>query len=264
MHEVLSADGTRIAYQQVGQGPPLVLVHGTGASAARWQRVMRALAEHFTVCAMDRRGRGGSGDSAAYAIEREFEDIAALVAALSEPVNLLGHSYGAICALEAARLVPNLRRLILYEPPIPVEGAGLFVAPSSTIERLEALLAAGDRAGVLTTFMREIVRMSADELDLFQASPFFPARMAAAHTLPREVRAHSIYRFQPGHFKDFRVPTRLLRGGDSPAYFRDAIELVAASLPQAEVVVLPGQQHIAMDTAPELFVGAVREFLEAP
>jgi pimeloyl-ACP methyl ester carboxylesterase len=264
MEEVLSADGTRIAYQQVGQGPPLVLVHGTGASAARWQRVMPALAERFTVFSVDRRGRGASGDSADYAIEREFEDIAALVAAQSEPVNLLGHSYGGICALEAARLVPNLRRLILYEPPIPVEGAGLFVAPSSTIERLEALLAAGDRAGVLTTFMREIVRMPADELDLFQASPFFPARMAAAHTLPREVRAHGTYRFQPETFRDFQVPTRLLRGGDSPAYFRDAIELVAASLPQAEVALLPGQQHIAMDTAPELFVGAVREFLEAP
>jgi pimeloyl-ACP methyl ester carboxylesterase len=100
---VTSKDGTRIACFRSGEGPPLVLVHGTAADHGRWRPVLPAFEERFTVCAVDRRGRGGSGDSDDYAIEREFEDVAAVVDSLGEPVNLLGHSYGALCALEASR-----------------------------------------------------------------------------------------------------------------------------------------------------------------
>ncbi len=181
-----------------------------------------------------------------------------MVEGIGGPVDLLGHSYGAICALEAARLAPSLRRLMLYEPPIVVEP----IANLEDVERLEALLAAGDRVGVLITFMRDIVRMPPNELALFTASPAFPARVAAAHTLPREVRAQRAYRFRPERFQDVRVPVCLLLGANSPAYFHAATELVAAALPNSQVVVLPNQQHIAMDTAPELFLAEVVSFLE--
>src|SRR3712207_8086243 len=101
---VTSVDGTSIAYWRSGEGPPLVLVHGTAADHSRWAPVLPAFEQRFTVYAIDRRGRGGSGDSGDYAIEREFEDVAEVVDSLGESVNLLGHSYGALCALEAALL----------------------------------------------------------------------------------------------------------------------------------------------------------------
>src|SRR5918998_6394003 len=119
---VTSEDGTRIAGWRSGEGPPLVLVHGTAADHSRWKPVLPAFEERFTVYAVDRRGRGDSGDAEDYAIEREFEDVAAVVDTIGEPANLLGHSYGALCALEAALLTPNVRKLVLYEPPMEVTG----------------------------------------------------------------------------------------------------------------------------------------------
>jgi pimeloyl-ACP methyl ester carboxylesterase len=162
----------------------------------------------FTVYAVDRRGRGESGEAHDYAIEREFEDVAAVVDSIGEGVNLLGHSFGGICSLEAALLTPHLRKLILYEPPLPIPGVPIY--PEGVTERLHTLLDAGDRPGVLTTFFREIVRMPPHELELFQSSPAFPARVAAAHTLPRELRAHEAYRFKPERFNTLNVPTLLL------------------------------------------------------
>jgi len=144
----MSPDGTPIAYHRRGSGPPLVLVHGTGAAnALAWTAVLPALEEHFTIYAVDRRGRGDSGDSVPYAIEREFEDIAAVVDATGEPANLLGHSFGALCALEAALRTRMVRRLVLYEPEIHPPAAAPF--PGEHIQLLAALLAAGDREGVL-------------------------------------------------------------------------------------------------------------------
>ena len=120
MEKVASQDGTTIGYSHIGSGSPLVLVHGTGGASTRWTPILPALEQHFSVCVVDRRGRGASGDGNTYAIEREFEDIAAVVDAMGEPVNLLGHSFGGICALEAGLLTRNLRKLVLYEPPIPL------------------------------------------------------------------------------------------------------------------------------------------------
>lgn len=102
MELVTSRDGTRIAFWRSGAGPPLLLVHGATADHIRWQVVLSALDSRFRVCAMDRRGRGGSSDSPAYELAREAEDIIAVVEALDEPVDVLGHSYGALCAIEAS------------------------------------------------------------------------------------------------------------------------------------------------------------------
>ncbi len=262
MEKILSKDGTPIAYQRSGAGAPLVLVHGTGGAYVRWRPILPALEKQFTVYAVDRRGRGESGEAPGYAIEREFEDVAAVVDSIGDGVNLLGHSFGGICSLEAALLTPHLRKLVLYEPPLPVPGVPVY--PDGIIERLQALLDAGDRAGVLTTFMREVVRMPPHELELFKSSPAFPARVAAAHTLPRELRAHEDYRFDPERFRRLDVPTLLLLGGDSPQFFRAAIEALDATLPNNRIVVLPGQQHIAIDTAPDLFAREVAAFLAEP
>jgi len=262
METVISQDGTPIAYHQSGAGTPLVLVHGTAAAATRWNAILPALAEHFRVYAVNRRGRGASGDSPAYAIEREFEDIAAVVDSLGEPAHLLGHSSGGIYALEAALRARHLRKLVLYEPPLP--RPGVPINPEGFSERLQALLDAGDREGVLTTFLREGPRMPPHQIEQLRSSPAWPARVAVAHTLPREALALDSYRFDAQRFKELQTPTLLLLGGDSPPFFKAAIEAVDTALPNSRIVVLPGQEHIAMDTAPDLFVREVVTFLTEP
>ena len=160
MDKIISCDGTPIAYHRIGAGPPLVLAHGSGASnpAVGWPAVLPALEERFTVYAVDRRGYGESGDSPNYVIEREFEDLAALVDSIGEPTALLGHSFGALCALGAAMLTHNVARLILYEPAISFPGMPFYA--EGTIERLQALLDAGDRDAVLNVIFCEIAGMS--------------------------------------------------------------------------------------------------------
>jgi pimeloyl-ACP methyl ester carboxylesterase len=172
---VTSADGTPIAYWRSGEGPPLVLVHGTAADHGRWAPVLPAFEERFAVCAVDRRGRGGSGDSEDYSIEREFEDVAAVVDSIGEPANLLGHSYGALCALEAALLTRNnVGKLVLYDPGIEVAGEEIY--PREVIERLEALLGAGDRDGVVATTMREVAGLPPETVEIHAVA----ARVASA------------------------------------------------------------------------------------
>lgn len=262
MGEVKSRDGAAIGYVRAGSGPPLLLVHGATADRTRWSGISPRLAGSSTVHAMDRRGRGLSGDGGVYALEREFEDVAAVVdaiaAAAGVPVDLLGHSFGGICAMEGARLTSRVRRLILYEP------AGVSLdspLPPGLLGRLEALAAAGRREELLATFFREAVRMSEAELAVFRTLPAWQGRVAASHTLPRELRAVEAYRYDREHIAKVGVPTLVLAGGDSPADVRKICDFVVDALPAGRLEVLPGQQHIAMDTAPDLFVTVVQSFL---
>jgi len=259
MEKVTSPDGTPIAFFRSGTGPPLILVHGSGAAVAAAWTAFPALKEHFSVVAVVRRGRGESGDHPAYAIQREFEDIAAVADSIGEPANLLGHSFGGLCALEAALLTKNIRRLILYEPAIPFPGQSIY--PEGVIDRMQARLDAGDREGVLTILYLEVARMSPDEFDQFRSSPAWPARVASAHTVTREARAEEGYTFDALRFKDLHTPTLLMTGADSPPFLNQATQALAAALPVCRTAVMPGQEHIAMYTAPDLFVREVVGFL---
>ncbi len=256
---VTSVDGTAIAYWRSGEGPPLVLVHGTAADHGRWAPVLPAFEQRFTVCTVDRRGRGGSGDSDDYDIEREFEDIAAVVDSLGEPANLLGHSYGALCALEAALLSQNVRKLVLYDPGIELAGQEIY--PPEVIERLEALLRAGDRDGVVATTMREVAGLPPETVEYMRSQPAWQARVDAAHTIPRELRAVKAYRFDPERFGELGVPTLVLSGGESPAALRKAAEAVDEALSDSRIVVMAGQGHAAMDTGTDLFAAEVLTFV---
>jgi pimeloyl-ACP methyl ester carboxylesterase len=265
LERVTSPDGTPVAFHRRGSGSPLVLVHGTGAAnpAVAWTAVLPELEARFTVYALDRRGRGGSGDGPAYALEREVEDVVAVLDAIGEPANLLGHSFGGLLALEAALHTRNLRKLVLYEP-FSVSPQGNTLYPEGLIDRLQALLDAGDRVQLLVTFYREVVEMDAREIDQMRSSPAWQARLALAHTLPREMRAEQGYRLDPRRFEGFRTPTMLLAGGDSPQSLKAGVEAARALLPECRLVVMPGQQHIAMYTAPELFLREVLAFLSEP
>ncbi|MGH2601330.1 MAG: alpha/beta fold hydrolase [Dehalococcoidia bacterium] len=256
--QVISTDGTPIAYERRGEGQPLVLVHGTGADHTRWEPIIPAFADRFTVYAVDRRGRGASGDAPAYAIEREFDDIAAVVGSIGGEVDLLGHSYGALCALEATLRTDRLRKLILYEPPIPT---GIQIFRPGSVDRLDALLAAGNREAVLTTFWGDIAGLPPDQIERIRALPDWQVLVAAAHTIPREMRCSEEYRFESARFSRTHTPSLLLLGGDSPPFHQAGTAAVHAALPESRITVMPGQQHMAMDTAPDLFLGEVLRFL---
>jgi len=255
MHTVKSADGTPIAYNVSGAGPALLLVHGATADHTRWSSVIPRLAEHLTVYALDRRGHGESGDAADYALEREFEDVAAVVDVIGGPVFLLGHSYGAICALEATLLARNIARLILYEPPVQMP------SPPGVAAKINRLLEEGRKEEALLTFLLEAVRAPRIDVEASRSHPVWPVRVAAAGTLPREITALENYALQPDRFQSATIPTLLLLGGESEPDFVKATERVHAALPASRIERLPGQRHSAMNTAPELFIERVLNFL---
>ncbi len=260
MHTVRSLDGTPIAFERRGHGPPLVMVHGSSLDHTRWGPRVGRLAEHFTLMMMDRRGRGLSGDGPAYSIEREFEDVAAVVNAAEMPAYLLAHSFGAICSLEASRLTRNLAKMVLYEPPLPLGNRPNLFGPDMP-DRLEALLRRGDRDSLLQVFFREVVQVSEGELTALRRSSSWPLRLEITPTLPREVRVAEDYRFDPSRFRDVLVPTLFLLGTESPAYMRDATMAAHAALAGGQVELIRGEGHSAMTTAPDVFLEKLLRFL---
>ena len=261
---VPSHDGTEIAYRTSGNGPPLLLVHGTAGARERFDILLPHLEPHATVHVMDRRGRGGSGDSAEYDLAREFEDVAATVDSIAQAsgsgVAVYGHSYGGNCAWGAAALTSNIRALILYEgwPPVKPE---LVDFPPEVEAQLNALVAAGEREAALQYFMREVVRLPEEEIVAVRAQPTWPARVAAVHTISRELRAFFEHPFDPAEAAKISVPVLILTGAESPPEIKDDPEAVAAALPDARVVAIEGQQHLADVLRPEVFAEHVVSFL---
>ncbi len=259
MESVTSNDGTTIAYWRSGSGPPLLLVHGATADhTTTWRFVMPELERYFTVYAMDRRGRGGSGDAPEYSLAREAGDVAAVAGAIGDAVNVVGHSYGALCAFEAALLTPKIKRLVLYEG-VPVRGSELY--RPGVVDGLEAKLADGDMDALLEALFREVVEMPSREIALLRAHDAWAARLRNVHTLPREIRTEVGYSFDAERFEGMDAPTLFLVGGDSPPRELDNARAISAALLSADIAVLPGQQHAAMYADPAAFVKVVRKFV---
>jgi pimeloyl-ACP methyl ester carboxylesterase len=258
VEQISSKDGTAIGFKRSGAGPAMLLVHGATADHRRWSEISPKFEKHFTVYAMDRRGRGGSGDSPDYDLLREAEDVAAVVDSIGEPVNLLGHSYGGLCSLEAALLTDKINQLILYEP---AGSGGAHHYSQNTIDQMQELIDSGEFEAAVEMMFREIVKMPAHELEAYRKLPMWKGRILLAPTLPRELASDISYRFNAQRFRDLRVPTLLLLGGDSPAFVQETTERINSAFPNSKIVVLPGQQHIAMDTNPDLFAREVLGFL---
>jgi pimeloyl-ACP methyl ester carboxylesterase len=262
-----SADGTQIAYWSSGSGPPLVVVHGAIADHTRWRPILPFLEPHSTVHAMDRRGRGGSGDHLDYALAREFEDVAAVVDSIAETtgsaVDVYGHSYGGLCAFGAATLTTNIRRLVLYEGWPAVDPARYALA-RDVEERLEALLAEGNPEAVVETTLRDIVHAPEHEITALRGQPSWPARVAAAHTVTRELRAMADASLDPEQAATITAPTLLLSGSESSDLSTADIAAMAGALPDARVEVIEGQHHVADVMAPGDFARRVVRFLQEP
>jgi pimeloyl-ACP methyl ester carboxylesterase len=261
METVTSPDGTEIAFERTGSGPPLVLITGGATNDhTRWEQagVRPAFAEHCTVYAMDGRGRGESGDADEYALEREVEDVAAVVDAVDGPVTLLGHSVGALYSLEAALRTDNVGRLILYEPPIAVGGHELGM--EEVVAEIEVLLTGGEKEQALVRFLQEVGGLSPAELDTLRSAPTWQDRVAVAHIIPRGLQAADEYEFDAARFANLTMPTLLLSGSESPPLYRDGIEAVNEALPNSRILTFEGHAHVAMLTATDRFIDEVLEF----
>ena len=262
---VASPDGTSIAVFTSGVGPPLVLVHGATADHTTFRVVGPILAGDFTVHAIDRRGRGASGDASAYAIEREYEDVAAVAEAVAAAdgsvasVAVFGHSYGGRCALGAALLTDTIGRVISYEgAPTP---PGSSYHPAGIETRLRERLAAGDRDGALALFLTEVVGMRAEDLAAYRADPVWPLRAAAAGTILRELEAEADPAASLDRLDAVRQPVLQLLGGESLPVFREATVALDDRLADGRIVVIEGARHAAHHTHPGEVVEAVRTFL---
>lgn len=259
---VQSADGTSIAVWAEGNGPPLVLVHGGLSDHTTDRPFIDELRGTVTTFAMDRRGRGASGDGPDYAIEREFEDVAAVVDAVAtrtgQAVSVWGHSYGADCAMGAAGRTDNIARLVLYEPGLAFTCSDSVRA---AIEAVDAAVAAGDLEGALVTALRGVVELTEDEIAFVRSNPAWPARLAAVPVLPREIRAEVDWAYQPGQFDTVQAPTLLLAGADSPPAQQEATQRAAAAIPDARVRTLDGHSHIAHRVDPAMVAAIVCEFV---
>jgi pimeloyl-ACP methyl ester carboxylesterase len=254
--EVSSVDGTPIGVWVDGQGPPLVMVHGAFADHTRFDPLVAELREHLTTFAMDRRGRGASGDAPRYSIEREFEDVAAVIdavaARIGEPPALWGHSYGADCAMGGAVLTDQVSHLLLYEP-----GLGSPFSPGQVVA-VEAAMAAGDEETAIRIVVIDIVGGSEEDLAAMRSSPVWPSRMAALPTMPREIRAEGEWVYTPGRFAGITAPTVVLAGSESPPVQETATRLAVEAIPGAEVRVLTGHGHFAIQTDPAMVAETIR------
>jgi len=254
---VTSADGTKLAVTVTGDGPPLVVCPGSLATARDWQMVARALAPRLTTWALDRRGHGSSGDDPAYSLDREQDDLAAVVelAAASHPgsgpdgVTLLGHSYGGLIALALTRRLAGTAlepaRLVLYEPPLALDR----LPGGGALPGFARAVAAGDRDQALAIGLREFVRMPDEAIAGMRGQPIWARLSGMTPGWTREIAALDDYcadlAGDLGRFATLPVPVLLLVGELSPPWLTAASRRLAQLLPDVTVAELPGQAHDA-------------------
>jgi hypothetical protein len=266
MHTVTSQDGTKIAYDRVGEGPAVILV--AGALSRRKFKKLRQLAEllaeqGLTAINYDRRGRGDSTDSQPYAVEREIEDIAALIEAAGGSASLWGWSSGAALALRATAAGLPVERLATYEPPFMVAPEG-HLPPAGYAERMDELIAADRRGDAVKYFMRSIVGVPAPFVVLMRLMPMWKDLVGVAHTLPYDLAVMGDTMagepLRPEEWGDATAPALVAYGEKSPANLRRGSEALAQVLPFARLVGLPKQTHnVSMKVlAPQLteFLGS--------
>jgi pimeloyl-ACP methyl ester carboxylesterase len=264
---VTSADGTEIAVTVTGDGPPLVVCPGSLATARDWQLVARALAPRMTTYALDRRGHGTSGDDPEYSLERERDDLAAVAglaaAAHDEALTLLGHSYGALIALELARRIPAgipPGRLVLYEPPLALES--LVGGPA--LDEYARAVSAGDTDRALTIGLREFVGMPDDAIAVMRQQPIWVRLSGMTAGWTREIRALDEFvadlAGDLSWYGAVSIPVLLLMGELSPPWLTAASRRLARSLPDVTVAEMPGRAHDAHIFAPAAVADQIARF----
>jgi pimeloyl-ACP methyl ester carboxylesterase len=204
---------------------------------------------------MDRRAHGASGDGPSYSLLNEAEDVVAVVAAQPGPVFVLGHSFGAVCAFEAALHTTKIEKLALYEPPISLGDH------ATTLARMDELIRNGDREGALVTFMRDIVMISTDEIAAMKLRPSWTGLVATVEASIRQDRALTEYRFDPARARALRAPTLLMLGSETASPdLKRSIHILGDTLAYSSLHVFEGQEHNAMDAVPQEFAATLSSF----
>jgi pimeloyl-ACP methyl ester carboxylesterase len=249
MPGVSSKDGTRISFDQTGTGPAIILVLGAFNARSAGAPLAQALEQHFTVFNYDRRGRGESSDTAPYALEREIEDLDALIAHAGGSAYVFGYSSGAILALRAAAYGLAISQLALYDPPPTGARAGELVP------ELSELIESERRGDAVELFQTEAVGIPAAIVAQLRHAPFRPMLETMAHTLVYE--STILQALPAGLVETLRTPTLVLDGEESHPALRQAAQALAAALPAGRYCTLQGQGH---DIVPAVVAPTLQEF----
>jgi pimeloyl-ACP methyl ester carboxylesterase len=240
---VTSADGTEIAFDRLGEGPPVVLIGGIFCDRRRTQELADHLATRFTVVNYDRRGRGESGDTTPYAVEREVEDLDALIAEVGGHASMYGHSSGAGLGLKAAASGLPITRLVLHEPPYGPDDEESKRAARELAEKVQLAITENRRADAIELFLAA----SGMPPEMARGASKDPNMLAVAPTMPYDFEVMGD-RSQGGTIPEdivrgIGIPTLVIAGGASPDFFRDAAARIAQLLPNGKHAVLEGQDH---------------------
>lgn len=258
---VVADDGTELGVHRLGSGSPVVVVHGSISTAQSWMPVATLLAADHSVFVLDRRGRGSSGDADEYTLGTEAADIIAVVKRAQQETGavpaLVGHSYGAICALHAVRAGADVASLALYEPPLPVDGpvAGEHLAPYA------AAIAASDNDAAIRIAMEHFIRVSSDETEALAATPLWGQFLELAPTWTRELAEIDVSVGVLPEYGALTVRTLLLVGSESPAHLVGATAYLESALPESTKHVLSGQAHFANLGDPGAVATAIHSFV---
>ena len=258
MDTVTSRDGTTIAYDRLGEGPPVVLVCGGSTDRGANAGLAAELAAGHTVYNFDRRGRGDSGDTAPYAIEREVEDIAAVIGAAGGAANLYGTSSGAGLAMHAAAAGLPVTRLALWEPPYSVHGRPDL--PPDTARVYRELVEAGRRGDAVEYFMAKVVGLPPEFVAGARQAPWWPQQEALAHTLAYDAQIMGDYTVPTELARSVPVPTLIVVGGASFGFMAETADALARLIPDARRATLEGQQH---NVDPAALAPVLEEFFAA-
>jgi pimeloyl-ACP methyl ester carboxylesterase len=261
MDRVISRDGTPIAFDRIGTGPPVILVDGAlcRREFGPAEPLAKELAPHFTVYTYDRRGRGDSGDTQPYAIEREVEDLAAVILEAGGSACVYGISSGALLALEGGHRGLPIRKLALYEAPMLVDNSRPPMAPAF-IPEMRSAIQSGRPGHAVKMFLRQVGLPAVIRL-VMPLMPPWKKMKEIAHTLPYDMEI-----VEPGlqgkapvaeRWSGARMPTLAMDGAKSPAWMRDAMRALASVLPHARHRSLPGQTHMLN---PKAIAPVLREF----
>ncbi|HZA89330.1 MAG TPA: alpha/beta hydrolase [Solirubrobacterales bacterium] len=255
--KVRSRDGTTIAFDRTGDGPPLIFVGGAfqQRSGQGMAQLAALLAPRLTVYNYDRRGRGDSGDTAPYAVEREVEDLEALIAEAGGSAFVFGMSSGGVLALEAARRLP-ITRLAVYDPPFMVDDSGPR-PPADHQAQLTELVSSGRPGDAAEFFMTKIIGMPTEAVAPMRGSPIWPALEQVAHTLPYDGAVMGDYSLPIERMRSVTVPTLVIAGEKTDPRLRRAARALWAALPDVQQRTLEGQTH---EWAPEVLAPALERF----
>jgi pimeloyl-ACP methyl ester carboxylesterase len=255
METVTSKDGTTIGFDRLGSGPPVVLVCGGSVDRTADAALAKELASDLTVFNYDRRGRGGSGDTLPYAIEREVEDIDAVIEAAGGSACLWGSSSGAVLAMIAAESGVPVTKLALWEPPFIPEGVPR--PPEDQVSQYETMVAEGRRGDAVEYFMTKVIGMPPEVVAGARTQPWWPATEALAPTLAYDARIMGDYTIPRDLVASVKVPTLVVAGGADFPWMRQTAETLAEALPDGEVRILEGQGH---DVDPGVLAPVLSEF----